>query len=1371
MPAVSLLYFSGALAGETRWSKGRQIVARSVKFNRLVVIAGLSLVMAATGCSCGPDPDEASIVITSPMDGAALSLADDVDDELEGVQISVEAMATGLAVSQEVTLRLDGASVATANVTDAGLITWSGVTLSTGAHTLVALTEEGGVVSAEVSVTVNGDCFAVNILTPEPGGDSTTLGREDDTDGMACGMSFETTVLASTGAADGAEARVFVNGTPRRTARVEGGAVRFDGVVFGNRGETPNTLRVEVTDESGVTCDTTFGGDIFVDCDGPSCEITDPATDSGFLNQSDDDSDADGFQSDFEVTTSADGANQPIRLVLDGDTAGALSEMPSAMVATFGNVELSEGVHRVQAECSDDAGNVTTSTAEWTVDITPCGVTLDEPTEGQLFTEMDDLDGSTTEIDIDALGTAGADCVDLRVGPCTGIDAQPFGAASASWMQRVTLGASATQDICVQTRDEAGNVSQGMSGIRVRTMAPQVEILTPSVGAGYNLAGTAGRTADLMPSTPACEALVEVYCTDVGVDVTLLRETPSTVLGTAACVADAGAPPPYAGLATFAMAPLPTRGDGMSYNLIARQEVSGLIGTSSGVSITADCVAPSLSIGRPMCGAILRPTTQDEDMATPGFQYQTNVVYTNGIVGDTVTLTIAPAGGGAPIDMPSRMFTGGTLVTFVNANYGAGGMLSVTASTVDNAGNSGTSSACTVTVEDLPSVSITAPMDGSVLTSSDDCDGGMAGFQGLIQGTTDAAAGSTVDVTGGGSPPVMTTVGAGGAISLCTSLPEGPSAITVRVTDARGSGSATVNVTVDTLPPTNAIDDLAATVTDRRGGVARFSWTAVADVGGGRLQSYDLRCADAAITDEAGWMAADTFVVSVAPGSPGAMQSEDIGGFRPGETVFCVLRAADAGGALTPIPAMGASVTLAFLEQEVQSGSVGSARMGELVAPIGDVNGDGVDDVLVGGRGEAYLYFGSSTGLGATANVTFTSTASGNRFGRTIAGIGDFNGDGRGDIAIGDNGFAVGGENFQGAVYVLFGRPSTTPWPSTIDVFASSTAPFTCTGADVCFVSDDGVAGTGADAFSAFGWSISTAGDFDGDGLMDLAVGATGLGGGNPGHVYILLGSMSYTSGTAAAVPGTTGPDGFVISGDGVTQVGFGNAVSTLGGDLGGDMLHDLIISASGNAGMGIGARVSFLTGRAYTGSGLVRIPLSGAQTVGTGTASAYGLAISGGGDINGDGFLDALVHNTASGGRITAYLGAASGFTGATTITYTSDSPSSADDFFGRWMGLGRHPWLMTLGDVDGDRVADIYAGSQQNGTMPGTSHLFYRDGSTTAGVRSDSVTFSGASGSGLLQGFHAAYIGDVNGDGAADLAVGDPAFMSNQGRMLIHY
>jgi len=159
------------------------------------------------------------------------------------------------------------------------------------------------------------------------------------------------------------------------------------------------------------------------------------------------------------------------------------------------------------------------------------------------------------------------------------------------------------------------------------------------------------------------------------------------------------------------------------------------------------------------------------------------------------------------------------------------------------------------------------------------------------------------------------------------------------------------------------------------------------------------------------------------------------------------------------------------------------AAFGESVAGVGDVNGDGFADLLVGGgdldgptvaqAGAAYLWMGGPTGLGAigspaNADWSASSDQNGDRFGASVATAGDVNGDGFSDLIVGapafhDSGFLLG------AAFLWLGGP-TGPGPAGT-------------------VSNADWAAQGSSQ-SDLGYAVRTAGDVDGDGFSDFLIGA-----------------------------------------------------------------------------------------------------------------------------------------------------------------------------------------------------------------------------------------------------------------------------------------
>ena len=1337
---------------------------------RLGEVLGVAICVV-TMMGCGDDDSAADLRIVDPMGGARLTLIDDTNVDADGIQYNVQVEAERLDPGETVSVirfvpgtEFDpdsGTLLGVGPVDDRGVAVVP-VTFPAGSHDLWVCARDCNTRSrVPVNISVNDNCATISFVSPMPtGSGNLTFGPGDDTDGMACGMTFRTTVEVATDAGNGTEARLFVNGTPAGLTNVVGTVARFEAITFGNRGDEPNRMRFEVTNAGGVTCGQAFPADIFVDCDGPSCAITAPDADREFLNADDDTSAEDGFQTDFQVTSSGEAVGQVQRLIVDGNESSARTAAATAMgtsaVASFSNVRLGEGMHTIQAECRDASGNVVRSSeAMWTVDTVACEIAIASPATDEVITDLDDLDGATDGIQIEASGTIeGTDCVGFRTGTCSAIETEAFEpSAPASWTGVVDLSSAASQSVCAEVQDAAGNVGQADVAVTVRTDAPQVEILSPISGTRFNKLGNAdamGRTyvADAIASTPVCDVGFSVACSEVGVAVDLLAD--GSRLATAPCEASGGT---LAGTATFASVPLPLAPSFM-HRMTARQTVSGLVGTSDALVLAADCQRPALSVFRPTCGGSIS-SANDSNPGLDGFQTQVVISNPNSAPSD-VQLVITVGDTQTYTDVSTVAERVGINHLFDDATFGAGGEAQIVATSTDSFGNVGTTPACPFVVGDVPELTIDSPGPDTVVNvanvAASDCDPGTEGIQLEVTGTTSAVDGSTYTITVNGEE----TVGAilSGVFSECVHVGEGVDIVVrVAVQDANSGFSAMGMraVTVDSFAPPSAIDPVSVAIISSRAGTARLDFTAVADADGtSPLTAYSIRCAEGEINDLAGWNAAFSVPAPSAPAGPGAMEGIEVGGFKPGLEYECVVRGADPGGNLTPLPAdPGAALAPTFQTLEIAAPE-GFLQFGQQVVALGDIDGDTHDDFAVSALDHVLLYFGGPN-AGAIGAPVLLAGEAGLGFGAGLAALGDINGDGLGDLGVSARDEATN----DGAVYVFLGRED---WSNV------TVSPTGCA-ADLCYR-------PALDSDARLGWVVVGAGDFDGDGNQDFAFSAR-----SAGRVYVILGQEAFTvrpagmDGVSLRLPADN-PDGFVIQGS-ASEV-FGQNIAAPG-DVAAGPREDLVVTTLGIFNM-TGAKMFTISGRAHAASsGLVSIGAVDVVRVVTDMSLEFGhgLDLRALGDFDGDGSRDlsAFVNNSSIGGA-RLYFGDGSGF-GFAESSLVMTGTSASNDRFARTMANSFHPWLGTIGDIDGDGRADALLGSQERLTDPGTVELVY--GRRTPSATIDRLTASNVAtlqlgGTGTIQRIPGT-LANVIGERFNDFAVGDPTANSGAGRVIVYY
>ncbi|BBK42224.1 hypothetical protein STVA_22440 [Allostella vacuolata] len=386
--------------------------------------------------------------------------------------------------------------------------------------------------------------------------------------------------------------------------------------------------------------------------------------------------------------------------------------------------------------------------------------------------------------------------------------------------------------------------------------------------------------------------------------------------------------------------------------------------------------------------------------------------------------------------------------------------------------------------------------------------------------------------------------------------------------------------------------------------------------------------------------------------------------------------------------------------------------------------------------------------LDASIGFTIAGVCADGGFGWSVSTAGDVNGDQIDDLIV--------GAPYVDGAYVVFGRQAG---------FGTGLAVSDLDGAN-------GFVIVGRSDHEAAGWSVSNAGDVNGDGIGDVIVGAVEADAG-VGRSYVVFGKAG---GFGPSVDlDALNSDGFVILGGTVEMVGVSVAAA---GDVNGDGIDDVIVGASHYDRLPAGVGAAYIVyGREDTPDGLrgQTIQLSGFAVVnslgfvinGVTEQGDLGASVHGAGDLNGDGIDDLVVGApaTSSGGQkghVYVVFGKSGGFGPLDASALASDGLTIIDSESGGGLGLS----VSAAGDVNGDGVADLIISSPGAADDGGLVHVVY---GRPAGLRGQTIDLSGfttgsdgfvvnAGESALITGFSVDGIGDFNGDGVDDLVIGTP-------------
>ncbi len=455
------------------------------------------------------------------------------------------------------------------------------------------------------------------------------------------------------------------------------------------------------------------------------------------------------------------------------------------------------------------------------------------------------------------------------------------------------------------------------------------------------------------------------------------------------------------------------------------------------------------------------------------------------------------------------------------------------------------------------------------------------------------------------------------------------------------------------------------------------------------------------------------------------------------------------------------------------TGAVGTSSDSLEISFAGDLNGDGFDDLVIGnkangGSGAAFVLFGGERSASASVALSaidgsngfkFGASTAGDLTGRSVASAGDVNGDGIDDLIVGATGADGPGTN-SGAAYVVFGHAG---------VFAAAIDPSTLDGSNGFRLSGNG-------DNSHAGTSVSRAGDFNGDGIDDLIVGAPqdgpagGFGSLGYGSSYVVFGSKAgFAANLYLGVIDSS--KGFAIKGA-VSGEQSGISVSAAG-DFNGDGFDDLVVGAFQNNAHGNSTGAAYVVfGNGNAAPAALELSAldgsNGFKLTGTASQDYTGVSVSGGCDLNGDGLADIVVGAWGVNGK----KGAAYVVFGTTTSPGANLDASALDGNNGfKISGSGSTGFsgysVSSAGDVNGDGFDDVIVGawtSATNGNLSGASYVvFGKAGGFIANL--DLSTLDGNNGFRIdgaaaldFSGARVSGGGDLDHDGFADLIIASP-------------
>jgi hypothetical protein len=386
----------------------------------------------------------------------------------------------------------------------------------------------------------------------------------------------------------------------------------------------------------------------------------------------------------------------------------------------------------------------------------------------------------------------------------------------------------------------------------------------------------------------------------------------------------------------------------------------------------------------------------------------------------------------------------------------------------------------------------------------------------------------------------------------------------------------------------------------------------------------------------------------------------------------------------------------------------------ESVAAAGDVNGDDIDDLVIGApdaspdedfAGIVYVVFGTNSGfpnplelsaINGTNGFEMHGIAENDAAGTSVAGAVDINHDGIDDVVIG----APFSNSGAGTAYVVFGSDSGLPSPLDLSSLDGS----------------NGFVINGIAAGDSLGSRVGRAGDINDDGIDDLVIGAPLAEGDDAGAAYVVFGSDE-AWGAAFNLASLDGTNGFSVTGI-VTGDGLDQSIGAAG-DVNGDTVDDLMFGTPAADPNGASSGTTFIVfgGQAWSAE-FDLAGLNGTNGValhGVAAGDESGTSVAGVGDINNDTIDDVVLGapqadpNPSAAGQAYAVFGSASAWPASINLSTLDGSDGFAMNGTAEDDNAGRS--VRAAGDVNGDGSADFLVGAPGDpfGSSVGRAYLVF--------------------------------------------------------------